>query len=83
MLFRSVSNDSAHLSPFLAKYKWHEIVGDTLPLDIKGWISAPQDAEQELLGLTGGVQEYYSKIVQTILLGFREVGYGLGFGTAT
>ena len=61
-----VSNDSAHLSPFLAKYKWHEIVGDTLPLDIKGWISAPQDDEQELSGLTRGVQLYYSDIVQTM-----------------
>jgi Orsellinic acid/F9775 biosynthesis cluster protein D len=62
----TVSNDSAHLSPFLAKYKWHEIVGDTLPLDIKGWISAPQDTEPELLGLTTGVKLYYSKIVETM-----------------
>jgi hypothetical protein len=61
-----VSNDSAHLSPFLSKYKWHTVVGDMLPLDIKGWISAPQDDEQELSGLTRGVQLYYSDIVKTI-----------------
>jgi hypothetical protein len=62
----TVSNDSAHLSPFLAKYKWHEIVGDTLPLDIKDWISTPRDDEHELLGLTRGVQLYYSNIKQTM-----------------
>lgn len=55
----SVSNDSAHLSPFLTVYKWDELVHDTLPSDIAMWISPPSPEEEDLVGLVEGVKEYY------------------------
>jgi len=42
----SVPWDSAHLPPFLSKYKWHEVVGNQSPSNISSWVSSPVTQDQ-------------------------------------
>jgi hypothetical protein len=58
--------DAAHLSPFLAKYKWHTVVANLEPRCPSEWSSVPRADEIELRGLTEGVSSYYDGIVDEI-----------------
>ena len=55
--------DSAHLSPFLAKYKWHEAVANLDPGNISRWVSPPTDEEGSLAGLTPAITAYFNGII--------------------
>jgi hypothetical protein len=62
----SISQESAHLSPFLFKYRWDNLVCDILPSDIAVWISPPMPEEHDLVGLVEGVRQYYLDIAKEI-----------------
>jgi hypothetical protein len=61
--------DAAHLSPFLAKYKWHAVVADLDPGNLSRWTSAPMADEIALVGLTNAVFKYYREIVEEMGIG--------------
>lgn len=58
--------DRAHLSPFLAKYKWHLVIGATEPAEIERWVHLPQNDEPYLKGLKHSVRSYYENIADEI-----------------
>lgn len=59
-------DDPAHLSPFLAKYKWHLAIGDAKPGDIQSLVAAPRDDEPYLHGLASSVQSHYTSIADDV-----------------
>lgn len=59
-------DDPAHLSPFLAKYKWHLAIGDAKPGDIQCLVATPQDDEPYLHGLASSVKSHYISIADDI-----------------
>jgi Orsellinic acid/F9775 biosynthesis cluster protein D len=65
----SASQDEAHLTPFLAKYKWHEVVADLQPSSINEWTSVPRDDETALTGLKEGVLRYYKEVIEEMGVG--------------
>lgn len=58
--------DRAHLSPFLSKYKWHLVLGDTEPAEIERWVCLPRIDEPYLGGLKESVRSYYENIAEEI-----------------
>jgi hypothetical protein len=65
----AVLKDDAHLTPFLAKYKWGDIIAETSPININSWVRGPNDQETWLLGLTPLVFEYYREIIKDMSTG--------------
>lgn len=70
----SALQDMAHLSPFLAKYKWHTVVADLEPGSLSEWTSIPRADEIALSGLHNAVNNYYQEIV-------KEMGSGESWTT--
>lgn len=60
----SILEDSAHLTPFLAKYHWHKKVEDLAPSDVIEWTSYDN---VELRWLHQATQDYYESITVKIL----------------
>jgi hypothetical protein len=54
--------DAAHLSPFLTKYKWHEVVAGLEPSSLSQWTSPPMTDDIALTGLKAAVTAYYEMI---------------------
>ena len=66
--------DPAHLTPFLAKYKWHTVVANLEPSSPSEWTSVPRADETALTGLSKAVFEYYLEIA-------KEMGAGESWTT--
>ncbi|KIM88303.1 hypothetical protein PILCRDRAFT_3324 [Piloderma croceum F 1598] len=64
-----ILSNSAHLPPFLAKYKWHDIIVDLEPSQISCRKSPPMPDEPSLTGLAVTVTGYYDIITKDMELG--------------